>query len=128
MIEELKLILDAIGDLTGVALWVVAGFLAFKLITYLATTGAVVILVRLGIVKAHDIFSRMSGRVKVVRVRSSARDICIRHDGTDDRLIAVLHRLRRRPGSSATGFLHSSDVDWLSDAVAEKMKRENVPE
>lgn len=28
MIEELKMILDAIGDLSGVAIWVVVGFLA----------------------------------------------------------------------------------------------------
>lgn len=58
MIEEIKLVLDSIGDLSGVALWVVGFFLVFKLVVYLSTTGAVVYLVKLAITSAVKVITR----------------------------------------------------------------------
>ena len=58
MIEEIKLVLDSIGDLSGVALWVVGFFLVFKLVVYLSTTGAIVYLVKMAITNGTRILTR----------------------------------------------------------------------
>lgn len=47
MIEELQLLIGMVGDLAGSALYVLGGFLGWKLIVYLSTVGSCVYLVKL---------------------------------------------------------------------------------
>lgn len=47
MVDELKFLLDQIKDVPSVALWMIGGFLFYKLVAYLSTTGAIIYIVRL---------------------------------------------------------------------------------
>jgi hypothetical protein len=58
MIEELKYLLDKIGDVSGFALWIIGGFMLYKLVLYLSTAGAVVYIAKLFILKCHDAITR----------------------------------------------------------------------
>lgn len=58
MLEELKLILDSVGDLTGIALWIVGFFISYKLIVYLSMTGSIVYVCKLLITKLHDAYEK----------------------------------------------------------------------
>lgn len=97
MIEELKLVLDSIGDLTGVALWVVGFFIVFKLVVYLSTTGAVVYLVKLAIMKGSEVIKKE----RVYKFKSHPID-----EETVDSIDELLHQIKR----SGFNYIHNTDV------------------
>lgn len=123
MIEELKFILDAIGDLSGIALWVVGGFIAYQLIMYLATTGAVVVLVRLAIERLHS-WATAPRQPKIREFGDFVCRICITCDGTDVRVANLLRRLVGKGVGIPTSYLHAESADWLEEAINEKEERE----
>ena len=114
MIEEIKLVLDSIGDLSGVALWVVGFFLAFKLVVYLSTTGALVYLIKLAIVKLHNFLTTE----KVVKYTIGGHFINTETKARYDRL---LDSMKVSTGS----WIHGSDIDRLEDALKAAAEKEN---
>lgn len=112
MFEELKLILDSLGDLSGVALWVVGGFLAYKIIVYGATTGSLFVLTKLLIERLFDYLKGDPDQPKVVGLKKGIVErLCITHDGTHEDLIVELRRL------ASTAYIHSGDVAWLRKQI-----------
>lgn len=113
MIEELKLVLDSIGDLTGVALWVVGFFIVFKLVVYLSTTGAIVYLVKLAIVKGHDFLTKD----QIIKHKFEGHFI-------DDGVAAEFGDLLNECKTSTGVYIHSSDIRILKKALT-KLKSED---
>lgn len=123
MIDELKMILDAIGDLSGVALWVVGGFLIYKLVMYLSTAGAMVYVSKLLIIKLHDV--AITRKTKGPRdITSDIRSICISSDGTDERMLDLLRRIKAKNNGNHSSYIHDTGFEWLEAAVNEKEERE----
>lgn len=124
MIEELKMVLDSIGDLTGVALWVVGFFIVFKLVVYLSTTGAVVFLVKMLIEKLHSYGTMKKEPDNVFHSWNYADDICISCDDTRKMIERVLDRVKGKNISIESKYIHRESAQWLLDAVNEKEQRE----
>jgi hypothetical protein len=112
MIEELKMILDSIGDLSGIALWVVGAFIAYRLIIMLAVTGSAVFIARLLIEKLHDAFVRNSPTIEEItqrRIELKRRDVIT---GVDFSIINSLLRDYR-----SKSYFHQGDIDRLQSAL-----------
>ena len=115
MIEELKLVLETIGDLGTSAVWLAIGFIGFKLIMYLSTTGAVVYLIKMSIEKLHNYLTSPSvvDDVKIKRM--------VINGSVYSGIIRCLEDVRARRESNGSEYFHSSDVEWLKKAIEEKI-------
>jgi hypothetical protein len=113
--EELKLLIEAVAGLPTLTLWVLLGYLIYKL----AVIGSVYGVVRFGIEKIHD---WLTSRHKVKDVRPMIDRVCI--TGCADQLITLIQSLANVSTRAKTGYVHSSDVEWLEAAVREKKVRE----
>jgi hypothetical protein len=112
VIEELQLVLDSIGDISGVALWVVIGFLVYKIIIWSSTTGAVFVLTKLFIERLFTWLTPPPGQPRITGLsKGMIERLCITSDGTHEDLIVELRRL------GITKYIHSQDVDWLREQI-----------
>jgi len=133
MVEELQAILNLLGDVTGIAAWVLGGFIVYKSVIYLSTAGMVYALVRLFITKAHDLFSKMS-ESKIAAANSPEKreyfdvikDLTC-GEGVAEGLISLMKQTRAhtsRDSISRFRDFFDSDLRFMRDAVEEKMARE----
>ena len=110
--DELKLLIDMVKDLPTLAVWVLVGFLGYKLVVI----GSVFGVVRLLIIKVHDLFDGMSRRVGTLTTDSSVAD-------------AIWHELVRLRGDGHL-FIHMDDVVLLRNALdivlAKRRGKQNV--
>lgn len=113
MIEELKLVLDTIGDLSGVAIWVVGAFFLFKLIIYLSTTGAIVFLIRLAITSLHDLLTKE----KIIKFDIGSHMI---NSTCKESFLALISEGKK----TSLSYIHEADIDWIRVAIREKKERE----
>lgn len=109
--DELKQIVEMIANLPQMALWVIAGFWAYKVIII----GSIYGVIRLAINKAHD--WAVAPRHEYKEVRPMVDKITI--SGTVDELMSELQRLK-----GVGSYIHSSDVAWLRAAISEKFESE----
>ena len=112
--EELKLLVEMVGNLPSMALWVIAAFWAYKVIVI----GSLYGLIRFAIEKAHNWLTVR--KTLTVDVRLMLDDECI--SGTKDNLMRQLKRIKRTTGH----FVHGSDVAWLEAAIDEKIAKEQA--
>ena len=118
MIEEIKMILDAVDGVADLGLWALLGFVVYKLVIYMSTTGAIVFCVKLIVEKLHSVLTQK----KVVEYEFDGLPI---DSGVARQLSIVLRRLHAHHNARIpTRYLHSSDVDWLHKAIDEKIERE----
>lgn len=131
MIEELKAILELLGDTTEIAGWVFGGWLTFKAVILLSTTGATVFLVSLGINKVCGYFSgRTEADLEKAKINKSPKviddvkidNITIKGDAYDT-IVNTLTKVRDHTSTNSR-YLHHPDAMWLKKAVDEKIKRE----
>jgi hypothetical protein len=106
--EELKLLVDMVADLPSMALWVIAFFFAYKVLIL----GSIFGVIKMAILKLHDWLTNAPTKV-------SLDGMCI--SGTKGELIGQLSRLKRATGA----YVHNSDVQWLKEAIDEKLAKEN---
>ena len=98
--EELKLLISMVNDLPALATWVLVGYLIYKI----TVIGSIYGVIRLLIVKMHDVLMVRKSAVKPGEI------LCI-DDTVHAALIAQLSRLK-------TGkYIHSSDVQKLANAI-----------
>lgn len=129
MIQELRELLGVVEKLPAMTLWVLGGFAVYKLVVYLSTTGAVVMLVRLAIEKLHDYKVRPPQPDPPKAV--SLERIFITSDGTYERFRSILELVRDgvnlqkkwAPG----GYLHNYHVDFIIKSLEEKIERDGLP-
>lgn len=98
--EELKLLVEMVANLPTLTVWVLVGYLVYKL----AVVGSTFGVIRLVIVKAHD------WAVKPRQAKLGAFTIS---EEVHQRLVQQIIRIQR--GSST--FFHSSDLERLREAI-----------
>lgn len=112
--EELKLIIETVAHLPTMTLWVLCGYLVYKL----AVIGSVFGLIRYGIQCGHDWLMHRH-EVRKVDIYGTIQGMTITADNSHDRLIAQLNRLIGKRAHSSC-YIHAQSVTWLQEAIDEK--------
>lgn len=115
MMDELKLIIEAIAGLPTIMVWVLLGYLVYKL----AVIGSIYGLIRFCIEKLHDAYSHRH-ETKTVELRATIDAMCITADGSNEALIAQIHRLKGKATGISSNYIHRSSVEWLREAIDAK--------
>lgn len=115
MMDELKEIINMIASLPHMALWVIAGFWAYKVIVI----GSIYGVIRFAIDRAHSWAT--TDRHEYRQIRPLIDKLTI--SGCADDLAYQIGRLKG-VASRSSAYIHPSDVDWLRKAIDEKMQRE----
>ena len=110
--EELKLLIEAIAGLPTMTLWVLVGYLVYKL----AIIGSVYGLIRYAIEKFVE-WRTTPPPEQVIRKEYTMRGIAI-NDDVCDRLERQVLRLRKKE----LGYLHLSDVLRLQEILDKEIK------
>lgn len=111
--EELKILIEMVSDLPQMAIWVLVLFFCYKTVVI----GSVFGLVRLFIVKSHSWLITPKTDLKIVKVAYDVDGIHIMGG-----IGGLAGQLRRVPGCSSG--LHSGELDWLADAISDKLKKD----
>lgn len=117
--EELKLLIDLVANLPAMALWVLVGFFAYKVVII----GSIYGVIRFVAGRLFDWLQQRKAReVEYKEIRPMLEGMCIKAE--TDRLIAQLNRLRGKGLNIESDYIHSQSVDWLRDAIDQKIDRE----
>lgn len=108
--EELQILVNMVAELPTMALWVLLGFWAYKIIV----VGSIYGVIKFCSQKIHDVFVAYSVKSQNIRLLLDGEII----SGTKEALMAQLQRIK------STAYIHGSDIDWLRDAITEKKERE----
>lgn len=111
MIEALREIVTIIKDLPAYAVWILAGFLFYKL----TIIGSVYGVIRLGINRLFDYL----GKDRKVITEFKIGDITI--DTSTHHALILLFEMIKKPGAT---YLHHDNVNFAIQAVKEKRERE----
>lgn len=101
--DELKLLIEMVAGLPSLAVWVLVGYLAYKV----AVVGSIYGVIRLLIIKWHD------WKVQPTTFRIGAKGI---DEATAEALNAQIARI------CGTHYFHMSDVQKLREALDAKLK------
>lgn len=118
MFSELKELLTMVQGLPNMVLWVLGGFLVYKL----AIAGSIWSTVRLAIVKTHDYYNNKKARP--IYTKFELGRYFITCDSTPDEFMAAIRKIRNAKTSIETDYIHDGDVRWLHEAIDEKKARE----
>lgn len=129
MAEELKQVIDVLAALPAFTMWGLAGFALFKLVVYLSTTGAIVLISKLLIERLFQAF-----KVHVDRPEKPLppREVSIdKHfitlDGTYAEFVSLVVRNLKNQGRGkrhVSPYIHMQDVCWFAEAIDEKKLRD----
>lgn len=135
MIEELEKLLDLLGDVTSIAGWVLGGFILFKLIILLSTTGSIVYLSKMGMsllkehldLRSNNLIEKEKESKKATVTDVEIKGLCITSDGTYERVVEslklVVSHLTEINDYEYT-YIHANGATWLRQAIEEKIKRD----
>lgn len=121
--EELQVIVEMVAKLPQTALWVLIGFWAYKVMI----VGSIYGVIRFVVSKAHDYLVQrkvIPPEVKQIEVRVLVDGICIAN--AVDPLLAQLRRLIGMNTGIHSHYVHRQSVDWLRDAIDEKLERDRA--
>lgn len=110
--EELKILVDMVAGLPAMAIWVLLGYLVYKLVV----VGSIYGLTRFVVAKLHDYLVKRGTGELDVRMKLDGDII----SGSKDVFLAQIHRCKRATGS----YIHGSDVDWLRCAIDDKIEKD----
>lgn len=116
MMDEIKQLIEMIAKLPQLAIWVLVAFWAYKVIVI----GSVYGVIRFVVEKVHSWLVTPKHDLIKQEVRLLVDGEVI--SGAKDSLMAQLQRVKKRTGI----YIHQTDVDWLRDAISEKLQREGV--
>jgi hypothetical protein len=108
--EELRMLLEMVAKLPTMAVWVLLGIFAYKVVI----VGSIFGVLRLLIIKMHDWLTRPPQH-KYVEIRPMLDGLCV--SGTKDELMHELKRLRGVNVCIDSSYIHPSTVDWLREAI-----------
>jgi hypothetical protein len=119
--EEIKQLVEAVANLPNIALW-----LAFFLLVYKVTVvGSIYGVIRFCTQKIHDVFvAKKTREVEYKEIRPMIDGMCIRTE--TDKLIAQLYRIRGKGVNIPTEYIHQQSVDWLREAIDDKIEKDNL--
>lgn len=115
--DELKLLIDMVSALPALALWVLVGFWAYKVIMI----GSIYGLVRFIVAKVHS-YATHEPAPKPVALGGKLSEITI--DNCVSALMTQLGRLRGKAVGIDSSYIHQQSVNWLSDAIDDKEKKD----
>lgn len=119
--EELRTLIQLIKELPQTAIWVLGGYLIFKL----AIVGSIYQVVALGINKLHDyLVTKKAREVEYKEIRPMLDGVCIK--GSLESLICQIHRLKGAGINIRTDYIHAQSVEWLRQAIDDKMAKDAV--
>lgn len=104
--EELKVLIGMVSDLPQMAIWVLVGFFAYKVVVI----GSVFGLIKLFIVKFHSWAITPKKELKIVQVEERFKGTIL-GESTSSELELLLRDLRED-----SSYIHSSDVAKLRKA------------
>lgn len=116
--EELKLLIEMVSNLPAMAMWVLVGFWAYKVVVI----GSIYGVIRLAINKIHNWLTTPKHELKKLELRPTIDGLCL--SGQADALIAQLNRLRGAGTSINSGYIHSNSVDFLREAIDDKFAKD----
>lgn len=121
--EELKLLIGMVTDLPQMALWVLVGYLAYKL----AVVGSIYGTIRFAIDKLHSYKIKqkeLPAFNREVALEDTLNGLVISSDQTMRLLIAQLRRLAGKGTNINTPYIHTQSVAWLREAIDAKLEAE----
>lgn len=116
--DELKVLVEMVSHLPAMAMWVLVGFWAYKVVVIGSLYGVIRFV-------AGGLFGYLKARkteVQYQEIRPMLDGVCI--SGTVGALMGQLHRLRGVNVSIGSTYIHDSSVEWLRQAIDEKMDRD----
>lgn len=116
--EELKTLIAMVKELPDLALWVIALFWAYKVVVI----GSIYGVIRFVVEKTHSWLTTPKHTLEVKEIRPMLDGMVI--TGQLEPLIAQLRRLAGKGTSINTPYIHDRSVDWLREAIDEKIERE----
>lgn len=120
MVEGLKELALVFKDLPDTALWILFGFLFYKLAITGSIVGSICVVAKLLINKVHD----AKTAPQVVKKEFTLESMAITSDGTYDYLITFLRTIVRSGAGINSKYLHREDVEFLIRAFEEKIKND----
>lgn len=115
--DELKLLIEMVAGLPTLAVWVLVGYLAYKV----AVVGSIYGLARFGIGKLHDWLVIRKTRAENVEVLLDGRVIA----DAKEKLISQLRRAMTAQKYSSD-YVHGFTVDWLGEAITDKIEKDQA--
>lgn len=123
--EELKLLVTMVADLPSMALWVIAFFFLYKI----AIIGSIYGVIRFVAGRMFEWLSaKKTAPVEFKEIRPLIDGMCISSHGTTESIIAQLHRVRGRGLSIKSEYIHKQSVDWLREAIDDKIAKDVIAE
>jgi hypothetical protein len=117
--DELKLLIEMVAHLPAMALWVLVGFFAYKVVI----VGSIYGVIRFVAGRLFDWLQQQKAReVEYKEIRPMLDGMCIKTE--TDRLIAQLNRVRGKGVGIKSDYIHAQSVEWLRDAIDKKIESE----
>ena len=110
--DELKTLIEAVAGLPNLTLWVLVGYLVYKL----AIVGSWFAIASLCVDKLHNWL--ITPKTELVQRQDVLKYLVI--ENCFESLMIQLHRIRNKGVNNNSDYIHSSDVNWLRDAIDEK--------
>jgi len=118
--DELKLLIEMVANLPTLAIWVLVGYLAYKL----AVVGSIYGIVRFGIEKLHNWLVTPKHKLEKINVEAKLRSMTIENCHED--LIAQIERLKGIHSIDKSvvwnTYIHKLDIDTLRKLIDDYLK------
>lgn len=121
--EELKLLVQMVASLPALAVWVIVAFYIYKI----SIIGSIYGVIRFGMSRLHDwavTRKTMAPIEQEIRLKDRMYGIVITNDETMNELMAQLNRIRGKGLNIESDYIHTNSVDWLRDAINDKINKE----
>ncbi len=124
--EELKLLIEMVAHLPAMALWVLVGFFAYKVII----VGSLYGVIRYGIWALHSWLTtpKETSKVEKVNLYGMLHGLCITQDNVHETLIGQLMRVRGKGTGINSTYIHSQSVGWMRQASDDKIAKDVASE
>lgn len=116
--NELKLLIEMVANLPSLAVWVLVGYLCYQI----SIIGSIYGLARFAIDKLYR--WKTTPVRRDVEVRLLIDGMCI--TGTQGKLMRQLERVRMAARIVCSTYLHSTDMDWLEQAIDDKIEKDKA--
>jgi len=113
--DELKLLIEMVANLPTLAVWVLVGYLVYKIVVI----GSIYGLIRYGIEKLHSWLTKP--KHELIEIRPLVNGTTM--SGSVDALMAQLQRVIGRSSKSVV-YIHGEDVDWLRHAIDDRIEKD----
>lgn len=116
--DELKLLIEMVSNLPSLAVWVLAGYLAYKIVVI----GSIYGLARFGIEKLHDWLVTRKNRTEEVALALEGVVIANNREA----FFGQLRRVTNIKNGSTSPYIHSDTTDWLRAAIDDKIAKDQA--